>query len=104
MKRCVDLQAQASLALDQTYYKIPFFSILNHLSINIAWISGELHGITFVTNFLKYCSKHKKRSVLARISLDHTRVTYSCLVIGEEQPQGVGCGALFTVRHFLFGM
>ena len=31
----------------------------------------------------------------------HTRVTHSYLLLGEEQPQCVGCDAPFTVRHFL---
>ena len=34
-------------------------------------------------------------------SLGHTRVTDSYLLQGEEQPQCIGCGAPFTVRHFL---
>ena len=38
---------------------------------------------------------------LAQLPLDHTRVTHSYLLLGEEQPQCVGCNAQFTVRHFL---
>ena len=33
--------------------------------------------------------------------LGHTRVTHSYLLLGEEQPQCVGCDTPFTVRHFL---
>ena len=43
----------------------------------------------------------KEEVVLARLSLGHTRVTYSYLLLGEEQPQCVGCDAPYTVRHFL---
>ena len=43
----------------------------------------------------------KKKLVLARIRLGHTRVTHSYLLLGEEQPHCVGCDAPFTVRHFL---
>ena len=43
----------------------------------------------------------EKKVVLARLRLGHTRVTHSYLLQGEEQPQCVGCDALFTVRHFL---
>ena len=43
----------------------------------------------------------KEKVVLARLRLGHTRVTYSYLLLGEEQPQCVGCDAPFTVRHFL---
>ena len=39
--------------------------------------------------------------VLARLRLGHTRVTHSYLLLGEEQPQCVGCDAPFTERHFL---
>ena len=38
---------------------------------------------------------------MARLRLGHTRVTHSYLLLGEEQPQFVGCDAPFTVRHFL---
>ena len=44
----------------------------------------------------------KKKVVLARLRLGHTRDTHSYLLQGEEQPQCVGCDAPFTVRHFLF--
>ena len=43
----------------------------------------------------------RKEEVLARRCLCHTRVTHSFLLLGEEQPQCVGCKAPFTVRHFL---
>ena len=43
----------------------------------------------------------KEEVVLARLPLRHTRVTHSYLLLGEEKPQLVGCGAPFTVRHFL---
>ena len=43
----------------------------------------------------------KEEVVLARLCLDHTRVTHSYLLLGEEQSQCVGCDAPFTVRHFL---
>ena len=39
--------------------------------------------------------------VLAPTRLGNTRVTHSYLLLGEEQPQCVGCDAPFTVRHFL---
>ena len=38
---------------------------------------------------------------MARLRLGHTRITHSYLLLGEEQPQCVGCDAPFTVRHFL---
>ena len=43
----------------------------------------------------------RKVVVLARLHLGNTRVTHSYLLLGEEQPQCVGCDAPFTVRHFL---
>ena len=38
---------QASFASDQIYFKSPF-PILNHLSINISWISGNSIGNTLL--------------------------------------------------------
>ena len=43
----------------------------------------------------------KEEVALAQLCLRHTRVTYSYLLLGEEQPQCVVCDAPFTVRHFL---
>ena len=43
----------------------------------------------------------KEEVVLARLRLGHTRITHSYLLLGEEQPECVGCYAPFTVRHFL---
>ena len=82
------------------------FLILNHLSINISWKNGKLHGITaFEITIGEYQSVvrniRKEEVVLARLRLGHTRVTHSYLLLGEEQPQCVGCDAPFTVRHFL---
>ena len=37
----------------------------------------------------------------ARIRLCHTRVAHSYLLLGEEQPQCVGCDAPFTIHYFL---
>ena len=37
---------------------------------------------------------------MARLRLGHTRVTHSYLLLGEEQPECVGCDTPFTVRHF----
>ena len=45
--------------------------------------------------------ENKIENVLAPIRLGHTGVTHSYLLLGEEQPQCVGCDAPFTVRHFL---
>ena len=43
----------------------------------------------------------KEEVVLAQLRLGHTRVTHLYLLLGEEQPQCVGCDAPLTVRHFL---
>ena len=43
----------------------------------------------------------KVEVVLAGLRLGHTKITHSYLLLGEEQPQCVGCDAPFTVRHFL---
>ena len=43
----------------------------------------------------------RKEVVLAQLRLGHTNITHSYLLLGEEQPQCVGCDTPFTVRHFL---
>ena len=74
-------------------------------------MNGKLHGITALEIYfsrkkqlsiscLKCKCIRKEEVVLARLHLGHTRVTHSYL-LGEEQPQCVGCDAPFTVRHFL---
>ena len=48
----VDKQAKTSLSSEPTSFKIPFL-ILSHLSINLSWKNGKLHGITALEiNFL----------------------------------------------------
>ena len=48
----VDKQAKTSLSLEPLLLKF-HFQILSHLSINISWNNGKLHGITaLVINFL----------------------------------------------------
>ena len=48
----VDKQAKTSLSLEPTSFKI-LFSNFSHLSINISWKNGKLHGITALEiNFL----------------------------------------------------
>ena len=48
----VDKQAKTSLSLDQLLLRFHFL-ILSHLSINISWKNGKLHGITALEiNFL----------------------------------------------------
>ena len=48
----VDKQAKTSLSLEPTFLKF-HFPISSHLSINISWKNGKLHGITaLVINFL----------------------------------------------------
>ena len=48
----VDQQAKLTLSLEPTFFKNPL-SNLSHLSINISWKNGKLHGITALEiNFL----------------------------------------------------
>ena len=50
----VDQQAKTSLSLKPAFLRFHFPN-LSHLSINISWINGKLHGITALEiNFLKY--------------------------------------------------
>ena len=88
----VDKQAKTSLSLEPTSFKISFFLILSHLSINISWRNGKLHGITALEiNFLTsnqllvninqlFETLEKEEVVLARLRLGHTRVTHSYLL------------------------
>ena len=52
-------------------------------------------------NGAKIRNRYSQVLHLTRLCLGHTRVTHSYLLLGEEQPQCVGCDAPFTVRHFL---
>ena len=104
--------AKPSLSLEPTPFKIPF-SNFNH-SINkyildqwqTSWnisIGNKLLEIkpTIGEHQSVVRNIRKEEVVLARLRLGHTRVTHSYLLLGEEQPQCVGCDAPFTVRHFL---
>ena len=66
------------------------------------------HSLAFIPIFSSIAehqsvvrNTRKEEVVLARLRLGHTRVKHSYLLLGEKQPQCVGCNAPFTVRHFL---
>ena len=110
----VDKQAKTSLSLEPTYFKIPFsnFKPSIHKYILDQWqtswnnsIGNKLLEIkpTIVEHQSFVRNIRKKEVVLARLRLCHTRVTHSYSLLGEEQPQCVGCDAPFTVRHLLLG-
>ena len=108
----VDKQANTSLSLQLTSFKIPFSNFKS--SINkyileewqISWnksIGNKLLEIkqTIGEHQSVVRNIRKEEVVLAQLCLGHTRVTHSYLLLGENQPQCVGCDAPFTVRHFL---
>ena len=97
----VDIQAKASLALDHTCFKIPFSNFkksINNIyigSVANSWnnsIGNKLLEIKpTIGKYQSVVLNIKKEIVLARICLGHTRGTHSYLLLGEEQPQYVGC-------------
>ena len=90
----VDKQAKTSLSLEPTSFKIPFSNFKPSINKYILeeWQTSWNNSIG---------NKLLEEVVLARLRLGHTRVTHSYLLLGDEQPQCVGCDAPFTVRHFL---
>ena len=108
----LDKQAKTSLSLELTSFKILFSNF--KLSINkyileewqTSWnnsIGNKLLDIKPTIGEYQSVVRNIRREevVIARLRLDHTRVTHSYFLQGEEQPQCVGCDATFTVRHFL---
>ena len=108
----VDKQAKTSLSLEPTSFKISFSNFKPSINKYIldqwqtSWnnsIGNKLLEIkpTIGEHESVVRSIRKEEVVLARLRLGRTRVTHSYLLLGEEQPQCVGCDAPFTVRHFL---
>ena len=108
----VDQQVKTSLSLQPTSFKIPFSNLKSSINKYVldqwqtSWnnsIGNKLLEIkpTIGEHQSVVRNIRKQECVLARLHLDHTRVTHSYLLLGEEQPQCVGCDAPFTVRHFL---
>ena len=108
----VDKQAKTSLSLEPTFFKIPFSNFKPSINkyILVEWqtswnnsIGNKLLEIkpTIDEHQSVFRNIRKEEVVLARLCLGHTKVTHSYLLLGEEQPQCVGCDAPFTVRHFL---
>ena len=109
----VDQQAKTSLSLGPTSFKIPFSNFkpsINKYILN-EWQTSWNKSIGNKVPELKptigeYQSVvrniRKEEVVFARLHLGHTRVTHSYLLLGEEQPQCVGCDTPFTMcSHFL---
>ena len=108
----VDRQAKSSLSLEPTSFKIPFSNFKPSINKYIleewqtSWknsIGNKLLDIKPIIGEYQSVVRNirKEEVVLDRYRLGHTRATHSYLLQGEEQPQCVGCGAPFTVRHFL---
>ena len=108
----VDKQAITSPSLEPTSFKIPFSNLKPSINKYIfeewqnSWISSIGNKLLDIKPTI---GEHqsvvrnigKEEVILARLCIGHTRVTHSYLLLGEEQPQCVGCDAPFTVRHFL---
>ena len=108
----VDQQAKTSLSLKPTSFKIPCFNSKPSINKYILeewqtlWNNNIGNKLLVIKPAIgEYQSvvrnNRKEEVVLVRLRLGHTRVTHSYLLLGEEQPQCVGCDAPFTVRHFL---
>ena len=98
--------AKASLSLEPTSFKIPYSNFKPSINKYIleewqtSWnnsIGNKLLDIKLAIGEYQSVVRNIRREViLARLRLGYTRVTYSYLLQGEEQPQCVGCNALFT--------
>ena len=108
----IDKQAKTSLSFEPTFFKFPFSNFKPSINKYIleewqtSWnnsIGNKLLDIKPTIGEYQSVGRNirRKEVVLAQLGLGHTRVTYSCLLQGEEQPQCVGCDAPFTVRYFL---
>ena len=108
----VDRQAKLSLSLEPTSFKIPFSNFKPSINKYIldqwqtSWnksIGNKLLEIkpTIGEHQSVVRNIRKEEVALARLHLGHTRVTRSYLLLGEEQPQCLGCDAPVTVSHFL---
>ena len=107
----VDKQAKTSLSLEPTSFKFPFSNFKPSINKYILeeWQTSWNNSIGNILDIKPTIGEHqsvvrnirKEEVVLARLRLGHTRVTHSYVLLGEEQPQCVGCDAPFTVRHFL---
>ena len=101
------------ISLEPTSFKIPFSNFKPYISkyISEEWQTPWNDSIGKKLLQMKpTIGEHpsvirniRKEVVLARLRLGHTRDTHSYVLLGEEQPQCVGCDAPFTVRHFLLG-
>ena len=108
----VNKQAKTSLTLEPTSFKISFSNFKPSINKYIldqrqtSWnnsIGNKLLEIKPTIGEHQSVVRNIRREevVLARLCLGHTRVTHSYLLLGEEQPQCVGCDTPFTVRNFL---
>ena len=107
----VDQQAKTSLLLEPASFKIPFSNFKPSINKYIldqwqtSWNNSTGNELLEIKPTIRehqsVVRNIRKEVVLARLGLGHTRIPHSYLLLGEEQPQCVGCDAPFTVRHFL---
>ena len=108
----VDKNANESLNLEVTDFKIPFNNFKPFINKYVCdkWQTfwnetpfNKLKEIEPIVNHHRLVPKLSRREeiVLARLRIGHTRLTHSCLLKREERPYCIGCDTPFTVRHFL---
>ena len=109
----VDQQAKMSLSLELTSFKISFSNFkpsINKYFLDewyTSWnnsIGNKLLEIKpTIDEHQSVVRNIRKEVVLPGLPLGNTRVTHSYLLLGEEQPQCVGCDSPSTV-HVPFGV
>ena len=52
---------------------------------------------------LTFCDTRKEDTVLNRLHIGHSYLTYSFILRKEEAPVYVACNAIITVKHILIG-
>ena len=104
---CINVQnihTDANVDIKRCFFRIYFI-------VNQRWQSFKWFSLAYLGVWMRIIWKNQKRLhylqtntivTIRTVTGDvHTRDTHSYLLLGEEQPQSVGCDSPFTVRHFL---
>ena len=69
----------------------------------IVLVSNKFHAILpkLPDKLLSFCITRKENTVLNRLHIGHSYLTYSFILRKEEDPVCVACNAVITVKHIL---
>ena len=107
-----DLAAKGALDLEISNMQVPYTDFKSYVKPYVygkwqeSWdlsTENKLHAIQPRVGEWSHCNRKSRREevLLARLRIDHSHLTHSYLLKGEDAPQCHLCGERLTIKHLL---